>query len=117
VVLKEAVIPEYSTNVYRIFSSNTDFPAFVFLQASLTAHARYRDTASHSRHGNNQFSQGIHMRRQVVTDMRVPNSVWKKRVSDTLHELNIIPENFSGKVVISFKEGGVSYIEKTETLK
>jgi hypothetical protein len=49
--------------------------------------------------------------------MRVPNSVWKKRVSDTLHELNIIPENFSGKVVISFKEGGVSYIEKTETLK
>jgi len=60
---------------------------------------------------------GIHMRRQVVTDMRVPNSVWKKMVSDTLHELNIIPENFSGKVVISFKEGGVSYIEKTETLK
>jgi hypothetical protein len=57
------------------------------------------------------------MRRQVVTDIRVPNSVWKKRVSDTLYELNIIPDNFSGKVVISFKEGGVSYIEKTETFK
>jgi hypothetical protein len=49
--------------------------------------------------------------------MRVPNSVWKKRVSDTLYELNIIQENFSGKVVISFKDGGISYIEKTETIK
>lgn len=56
-------------------------------------------------------------RRQVVTDMRVPNSVWKKKVSDTLYELNIIPGSFSGKVVISFKDGGISYIEKTETLK
>lgn len=57
------------------------------------------------------------MRRQVVTDMRVPNSVWKKKVSDTLFELKIIQENFSGKVVISFKDGGISYIEKTETFK
>jgi hypothetical protein len=57
------------------------------------------------------------MRRQVVTDIRVPNSVWKKKVFDTLYELSIITENFSGKVVISFKEGGISYIEKTETLK
>jgi hypothetical protein len=57
------------------------------------------------------------MRRQVVTDIRVPNSVWKKKVSDTLSELNIIPASFSGKVVISFKDGGISYIEKTETLK
>lgn len=53
------------------------------------------------------------MRRQVVTDIRVPNSIWKKKVSDTLYELNIIPGNFSGKVVISFKDGGISYIEKT----
>ncbi len=58
-----------------------------------------------------------YMRRQVVTDIRVPNSIWKRKVSDTLSELNIIPENFSGKVVISFKDGGVSYIEKTETFK
>ncbi len=57
------------------------------------------------------------MRRQVVTDIKVPNSIWKKRVSDTLFELNIIQENFSGKVVISFKDGGISYIEKTETFK
>jgi len=57
------------------------------------------------------------MKRQVVTNIRVPNSVWKKKVFDTLYELNIIPESFSGKVVISFKEGGISFIEKTETLK
>lgn len=64
--------------------------------------------------------QGVlrnYMRRQVVTDIRVPNSIWKRKVSDTLSELNIIPDNFSGKVVISFKDGGVSYIEKTETFK
>jgi hypothetical protein len=57
------------------------------------------------------------IRRQVVMDMKVPNSVWKKRVFDTLNELNIIPSRFSGKVVISFKDGGISYIEKTETFK
>jgi hypothetical protein len=57
------------------------------------------------------------MRRQAVTDIRAPNSVWKKKICETLLELNIIPENFTGKVIISFKEGGISFIEKTETLK
>jgi len=56
-------------------------------------------------------------RRQAIMDIRVPNSVWKKRIYDTLLELNIIPEGFSGKVVISFKEGGISYIERSETFK
>ena len=56
-------------------------------------------------------------RQQAITDIRVPNSVWKKRICDTLLELNIIPEGFSGKVIISFKDGGISYIEKSETLK
>jgi hypothetical protein len=57
------------------------------------------------------------VRRQVVTNIRVPNSVWKKRVCETLLDLNIIPEHFSGKLVISFKNGGISYIEKTQTFK
>lgn len=57
------------------------------------------------------------VRRQVVTNIKVPNSVWKKRVCDTFVELNIIPEKFSGKLVISFKNGGISFIEKTETFK
>jgi hypothetical protein len=56
-------------------------------------------------------------RRQAIMDIRVPNSVWKKRICDTLLELNIIPEGFTGKVIISFKDGGISFIEKTETLK
>lgn len=57
------------------------------------------------------------VRRQVVTDIKAPNSVWKKRVCDTFMELHIIPEKFSGKLVISFKNGGISFIEKTETFK
>jgi len=57
------------------------------------------------------------MQKQVITDIRVLNSVWKRRISETLYELNIIPEKFTGKVVISFKAGGISYIERTETLK
>jgi len=32
-------------------------------------------------------------------------------------DLLIIPEGFSGKLVISFKDGGISYIEKTQTYK
>lgn len=57
------------------------------------------------------------VRRQVVTNIKVPNSVWKKRVCDTFLDLCIIPDNFSGKLVISFKSGGISFIEKTETFK
>ena len=56
-------------------------------------------------------------RRQAMTNIRVPNSVWKKRICDMFMDLNIIPEGFTWKVVISFKDGGISYIEKNETLK
>jgi hypothetical protein len=56
-------------------------------------------------------------RRQAITDIRVPNSVWKKKIRDTFLELNIVQDGFNGKVIISFKEGGISYIEITETLK
>ncbi|MEZ4600842.1 MAG: hypothetical protein R2940_13730 [Syntrophotaleaceae bacterium] len=57
------------------------------------------------------------VRRQVVTNIRALNSVWKKQLCDTFQDLNIIPEKFTGKLVISFKEGGISFIEKTETFK
>jgi hypothetical protein len=57
------------------------------------------------------------VRRQVVTNIRALNSVWKKQLCDTFLDLNIIPEKFTGKLVISFKEGGISFIEKTETFK
>jgi len=42
---------------------------------------------------------------------------WKKTISEILQSLKIIPENFNGKVVVSFKDGGVSYLEKSETFK
>lgn len=42
---------------------------------------------------------------------------WKKDVSEMLRNLCIIPDKFNGKVVISFKDGGVSYLEKSETFK
>jgi len=42
---------------------------------------------------------------------------WKKTVSETLHALQIIPERFNGRVVVTFKDGGISYLEKTETMK
>jgi hypothetical protein len=56
-------------------------------------------------------------KKQVITGIKLSDSVWKKRIRDTLLELNIIPSAFTGKMVISLKEGEVSYIEKTETLK
>lgn len=62
-------------------------------------------------------SEKREVRRQVVTDIKAPNSIWKKRICDTLIDLNIVPEKFSGKLVISFKNGGISFIEKTETFK
>jgi hypothetical protein len=42
---------------------------------------------------------------------------WKKTVSDTLQTLNIIPDRFNGRITVTFKDGGVSYLEKTETMK
>ena len=42
---------------------------------------------------------------------------WKNTVSELLKELSIIPERFNGKVVVSFKDGGISYLEKSETFK
>jgi hypothetical protein len=42
---------------------------------------------------------------------------WKKAVPETLLALGIIPAKFTGRVVVTFKEGGVSYLEKTETFK
>jgi hypothetical protein len=45
-----------------------------------------------------------------------PNN-WKRALSELLVEMQIMPDKFSGKIVVSFKDGGVSYLEKTETFK
>lgn len=42
---------------------------------------------------------------------------WKQVVAETLQGLQIIPEKFNGRILVSFKDGGVSYLEKSETYK
>jgi len=42
---------------------------------------------------------------------------WKQTVSETLQSLQIIPEKFNGRILVAFKDGGVSYLEKSETYK
>lgn len=42
---------------------------------------------------------------------------WKQTVSETLQSLQIIPEKFNGRIMVAFKDGGVSYLEKSETYK
>jgi hypothetical protein len=66
---------------------------------------------------NTMADKDREVRRQVVTDIKAKNSVWKKRLCDTFQELHIVPERFTGKLVISFKDGGISFVEKTETFK
>jgi hypothetical protein len=46
-----------------------------------------------------------------------PTIDWKKTLSAALRDLQIIPEGFNGRLTLTFKEGGISYLEKTETLK
>jgi hypothetical protein len=60
-------------------------------------------------------TQGLHRRDR--NDLKRSNANWKKAVSETLQSMELIPEKFNGKVLITFKDGGISYLEKTETLK
>jgi len=56
-------------------------------------------------------------RQQAATDDQVTDFDWKGRVSDTLLELNIIPDTFTGEIMITFKNGGIGHLEKKEVLK
>ena len=42
---------------------------------------------------------------------------WKQTVAETLQGLQIIPEKFNGRIMVAFKDGGISYLEKSETYK
>jgi|GEM_PF-1524669 len=44
-------------------------------------------------------------------------TAWKKTLARTFLGLQLIPEKFSGELVVTFKDGGVSYLKKTETFK
>jgi len=56
-------------------------------------------------------------RRELATDNRKDEIDWKKEVGDILRDLNIITGGFSGMIVITFKDGGISYLEKREVFK
>lgn len=44
-------------------------------------------------------------------------TAWKKVLARTFLDLQLIPDKFSGELVVSFKDGGVSYLKKSETFK
>jgi hypothetical protein len=46
-----------------------------------------------------------------------PISAYKRIIAATMQKISIIDDGFTGKLIISFKEGGVSYIEKVEQFK
>jgi hypothetical protein len=56
-------------------------------------------------------------RRQLATDNRKVEVDWKREISDILRDMNIITDGFSGIIVISFKDGGINYLEKKEVFK
>ncbi len=57
-------------------------------------------------------------RRSAKSDLSHPPLSTRKRViAATMQKMEFIDGRFTGKLVISFKEGGVSYIEKIEQFK
>lgn len=57
-------------------------------------------------------------RRSTGTDLAAaPISTRKRIIASTMQKMEFINGSFTGKLVISFKEGGVSYIEKIEQFK
>jgi hypothetical protein len=56
-------------------------------------------------------------RRQAAVNIRVESFDWKSRISETLQEMNIITDTFTGEITISFKEGGICRLERKEIFK
>ncbi len=42
---------------------------------------------------------------------------WKKKLSETLKDLGLINEDFTGKILVDLNQGGVRNLDKTEQLK
>jgi hypothetical protein len=56
-------------------------------------------------------------RRQEARDNQVEGLDWKSRISEILQEMNIASDTFTGDIAISFKEGGISWLERREIFK
>ncbi len=64
------------------------------------------------------LAKGMRMsRQQPAPGNRREEVNWKRIISDTLRDMDIVPDGFSGKITISFKDGGISYLEKKEVFK
>jgi hypothetical protein len=46
-----------------------------------------------------------------------PIAACKRVIAATMQKMEFIDSGFTGKLIIAFKEGGVSYIEKVEQFK
>ena len=76
----------------------------------------YHDTENPTRIHMTLHSAQRSLNRRLPQQASAPDS-WKRVLSDTLQNLHLIPDKFNGKVVVSFKDGGISYLEKSETFK
>jgi len=42
---------------------------------------------------------------------------WKKLLSEALKKLEIIPDDWTGEIIIGLQNGGIVFVRKSETLK
>ncbi|WP_225073232.1 hypothetical protein [Desulfuromonas sp. CSMB_57] len=64
-----------------------------------------------------QLQRKAFQKRKVQSDIGASISDCKQAIADIMRALKLVNRSFSGKLVIAFKEGGVSYIERVEQLK
>lgn len=79
-------------------------PEILLVEAQLERSARRRQQKRNPKIGES-------------TTLRYSVAVCKELIARTLTDIDMVSRQFSGKLVISFKEGGISYIEKIEHLK
>ncbi len=81
-------------------------PEILRVESQLREESRQKEKSSSGR------------RRSAKTDLSATSISSRKRiVAATMQKTAFIDESFTGKLVISFKEGGVNYIEKIEQFK
>lgn len=70
-------------------------------------------------HQDKMLEQESRIRAQKYAGKGGPRNVaaCKKAIANFLANTELITPDFSGKLVISFKDGGISYIEKVEQIK
>jgi hypothetical protein len=81
-------------------------PEILRLEAQLTEDAKLRE----------QSVKGL--RRHIDSESpTLPITTCKRVIAATMRKMELVNGGFTGKLIIAFKEGGVSYIEKVEQFK